>query len=47
MEFAEFRPRENHAMAIYDKVLSPHALSAADRRAPLALGGGRSLFFGF
>lgn len=47
MEFAEFRPGENHAMAIYDKVLSPHVLLAAGSGAPLALGGGRGLLLGF
>jgi hypothetical protein len=34
-------------MAIYDKVLSPHALSRPVAGAPLALGGGRGLLLGF
>ena len=47
MEFAEFRPGENYAVAVDDEVLSTHVPSAAGAGAPLALGGGRGLLFGF
>ncbi len=45
MEFAEFRPGENHAMAIYDQVLSPHVVSATGSDLALALRSCRGLLF--